>query len=337
MPNVSVIIPNYNREMFIGETIGNLLHQTEPPEEIIVVDDGSTDRSVEIVRSFGDKVILIQQPNQGPGGARNAGLERARCDYIQFQDSDDLLSLNKLAVQSRLMEATQADIVFGPWVKVRITDRTLKCKGHVIQQQMPPPDFPLTHWWLRGWFSLFPPLLLRRTFLHRVGTFRTDLLMCEDAEFLFRLLTSQPKCVFSPETLMLYRMHDHDRLTGKDRHKRSRQMEDWARLLLLLHERIDAVQLNLDRRTRSLLLSKMNATLRYRRRFHPSRPGIEAALRIRVRGMSRLWLFILEIRSYRQAFFRFLFRGTFLIPAYRPGNPTVIQRQLIAELGYRID
>src|SRR5579864_366780 len=94
--NVSVIVPNYNRETLIGETISNLLAQTLPPSEIIVVDDGSTDKSVDVIRSFGDKIKLIQQSNQGPGAARNAGLRIATGDFIQFQDSDDLFSLNKI-------------------------------------------------------------------------------------------------------------------------------------------------------------------------------------------------------------------------------------------------
>src|ERR1700677_1213804 len=93
---VSVIIPNFNREALIGETISNLLNQTMAPDEIIVIDDGSKDKSVEVIRSFGDQLTLIQQTNQGPGAARNAGLRIATGEFIQFQDSDDLYSRNKL-------------------------------------------------------------------------------------------------------------------------------------------------------------------------------------------------------------------------------------------------
>src|SRR5579859_1319636 len=103
-PKVSVIVPNYNRETLVGETISNLLAQTLPPFQIIVVDDGSTDKSVDVIRSFGGTVKLIQQPNQGPGAARNAGLKIAAGDFVQFQDSDDLLSLNKIETQAKLLE-----------------------------------------------------------------------------------------------------------------------------------------------------------------------------------------------------------------------------------------
>ncbi len=118
MNGVSVIIPNYNRETLIGETISNLLKQSLPPCEIIIVDDGSTDKSVEIIRSCGAKIKQIQQNNPGAGAARNAGLRAAIGEFIQFQDSDDLFSLNKMAVQAKLLEQTGADIAFSPWVKL---------------------------------------------------------------------------------------------------------------------------------------------------------------------------------------------------------------------------
>ena len=71
MNRISVIIPNFNRAGVIVATIENMLAQTLPPNEVIVVDDGSTDDSVEVIRSFGNRVTLIEQKNQGPGAARS--------------------------------------------------------------------------------------------------------------------------------------------------------------------------------------------------------------------------------------------------------------------------
>gem|GEM_PF-5011888 len=73
---VSVVIPNFNRAGIIGETIENMLRQSLPPHEVIVVDDGSTDNSAGVIRSFGSRVKLIQQENKGPGAARNTVLAR---------------------------------------------------------------------------------------------------------------------------------------------------------------------------------------------------------------------------------------------------------------------
>src|SRR5580658_7896578 len=207
VPNVSAIVPNYNRETLIGETISNLLAQTLPAHEIIVVDDGSTDNSVDVIRGFGDKVKLIQQPNQGPGAARNAGLQIATGEFVQFQDSDDLFSLNKIETQAKLLERTGADIAFCPWVKLKIEGGNASLENHVLQQAMPSEKISLPCWWLRGWSTVFQSLLFRRSFLAKTGFYRTDLMPSEDTEFFFRLLTNSPVVEFTGKALALYRLH----------------------------------------------------------------------------------------------------------------------------------
>ncbi len=90
MSSISVIIPAYNAEKFIGEAIESALNQTRPAKEIVVVDDASTDRTVEIARSFGDRVtVLVNAVNSGPGHSRNAGVAASTGDYLAFLDADD--------------------------------------------------------------------------------------------------------------------------------------------------------------------------------------------------------------------------------------------------------
>ncbi|MBC8377964.1 MAG: glycosyltransferase family 2 protein [Planctomycetes bacterium] len=96
---ISVVIPAYNAEKHIARAIESALAQTRPADEIIVVDDGSADTTAEVVRSFGDKVVLIQQENAGASVARNAGLEAATGDWIAFLDADDEWVSNKLELQ----------------------------------------------------------------------------------------------------------------------------------------------------------------------------------------------------------------------------------------------
>ena len=187
MIKVSVIIPNFNRESLIGETIENMLSQTLQPQEIIVVDDGSTDSSVEVIKSFGSRITLICQENKGPGAARNAGLEIATGDYIQFFDSDDLCSLNKLEAQAKSLQCSGADIAYSPWVPVCIESRQVRIEKHVFQQHELPTDVDPLGYFLRGWVSVFQALMFRRSFLQKVGVYRTDLMPAEDSEFLFRM------------------------------------------------------------------------------------------------------------------------------------------------------
>jgi len=103
-PLVSVIMPAYNAEAFIGEAIESALAQTYRPIEIIVADDGSTDGTAEATRAFGDPVRCFDQENQGPAGARNLALQHARGEYAAFLDADDRWHPQKIRLQVETME-----------------------------------------------------------------------------------------------------------------------------------------------------------------------------------------------------------------------------------------
>ncbi|MCP9452157.1 MAG: glycosyltransferase family 2 protein [Nitrospira sp.] len=102
--DVSVIIPTYNRAHLVAEAIESVLRQTRPPREIIVVDDGSTDDTKQVLASFGNRITAIHQDNKGVGGARNRALEAAQGRYLAFLDSDDLWMERKLEWQVAIME-----------------------------------------------------------------------------------------------------------------------------------------------------------------------------------------------------------------------------------------
>lgn len=101
---ISVIIPTYNRARLLGEALESVLRQEEPAFEILVVDDGSTDETDELLRKHGDRVRVLRQENRGPAAARNLGIEQARGDYIAFLDSDDVWFPWTLAVYRSAIE-----------------------------------------------------------------------------------------------------------------------------------------------------------------------------------------------------------------------------------------
>ncbi|EPX80518.1 glycosyltransferase family 2 protein [Salipiger mucosus] len=106
MPQASIVVPAFNAADTLGETLRSLLAQTHPDFEIVVVDDGSTDRTVAVARGFGDaRIRVVQQPNRGLAGARNSGIAAARGAFIGFCDADDLWRPTKLAAHVAHLEA----------------------------------------------------------------------------------------------------------------------------------------------------------------------------------------------------------------------------------------
>jgi glycosyltransferase involved in cell wall biosynthesis len=111
-PLVSILIPAYNAEQWLRETLESALGQTHPRKEIILVNDGSTDRTLEIAKSFASRSVkVLDQPNAGGPAARNKALAHAQGDYIQWLDHDDLLAPNKISAQLAELERIQDDRV----------------------------------------------------------------------------------------------------------------------------------------------------------------------------------------------------------------------------------
>src|ERR1035441_5323830 len=97
--SISVVIPAYNRSRFIAETLESVLAQTLQPDEVLVVDDGSTDDTAAIAESFVPRVRVFRRSNQKQAAARNFGVMQATSEWIAFNDADDLWDPNKLELQ----------------------------------------------------------------------------------------------------------------------------------------------------------------------------------------------------------------------------------------------
>jgi glycosyltransferase involved in cell wall biosynthesis len=111
-PTISVVIPAYNSEPFIAEAIESVLAQTVPPDEVIVVDDGSTDGTADALQRFGSRVQLLQQANKGPSAARNRGASAARGTWLAFIDADDTWLPTKLQRQLEIASAEKVKMVY---------------------------------------------------------------------------------------------------------------------------------------------------------------------------------------------------------------------------------
>jgi glycosyltransferase involved in cell wall biosynthesis len=205
MKTVSVIIPNYNYGRFLREAIDSALGQTHPPHEVIVIDDGSTDESREILESYGMRIRVHYQQNEGVGAARNKGAEMATGEVLAFLDADDLWAPAKI-------EKQLADLESKPNVGlVHCGLQYIDENGRQGDEYLVGREGEVAEDLLRfepvisgpGGTSLIP----RSVFLG-VGGYDTnkDLHPSEDWELSYRIATKY-RFAFVPEPLLFYRQH----------------------------------------------------------------------------------------------------------------------------------
>jgi len=225
----SVVIPLYNREDYIGRAIGSVLSQTHQRFEILVVNDGSSDRSVDIVSGMGDsRVRLINQPNQGPSTARNTGIRHARYNWIAFLDSDDEWLPTHLAEAARTLRQYEDLRWYFSGYSVRTQD------GHTLEDHTVPEqsgrleDFFAAV--LRFHFTLPTVGIVHKSVFEDVGDFSPELVRGEDLELWFRIGRRFPAVGYSPElTAVYYQMEDS--LTATNKGKRA---PDWLKMLKVM-------------------------------------------------------------------------------------------------------
>lgn len=162
---VSVVIPAYNAEKCLGETLASVLAQTRPADEILVIDDGSQDDTEKIAKSFGSSIRYIRQANQGIAGARNTGIREARSEWIALLDHDDLMLPDKLQKQMSIIEShPELSVVYSSF-DAFYPDGSTK---HVAA-------FPADKLWpaIRYRTPILPSAaIIRRSALEEVGGFR---------------------------------------------------------------------------------------------------------------------------------------------------------------------
>lgn len=194
MPRFSVVIPAYNAERTIGETIGSVLAQTAADLELIVVDDGSSDSTPELVAGIANadpRVRLVRQPNAGTAGARNTGIAEATAPYVSFVDNDDLWMPTYLESMGAALDA-DATAGFAYCDAYALDDATLRLRRRTELESRPPPppgasrDEILVA--LGSANFVMSSATVRREVLTELGGFRTDVYGVDDLDLWFRIL-----------------------------------------------------------------------------------------------------------------------------------------------------
>lgn len=213
--SVSVVIPAYNAARYLAAAVDSILAQTRPPLEIIVINDGSTDNTLEVAQSFGPRVHVISQPNGGISVARNAGIAAARGSLIALQDADDLALPRRIELQAAALEAdAELELVLAHIIKFSHAGDCPKQPGCV-------PGI----------------VMARRSLFDRVGLFDPEVKLAEFLDWYARAREMGLKERMLPEVLMRRRIHD-DNIGVREAHLKG----NYARIL----------KASLDRRRASL-------------------------------------------------------------------------------------
>lgn len=203
-PRVSIIIPAYNRANMILTALKSVLAQTYPDWEAIVVDDGSSDNTREVVAGVKDaRVRYIYQENKGLPGARNAGIRASSGEYVAFLDSDDAFLPEKLALQVPVLDANpDLCLVAGGFIEVDMNMRPLR----EIRPWVKNPTLDLLDWVRTCSFCVGSPLV-RRGWLDRAGLFDENMRYVEDWDLWLRMASMGCHMQWLKKPVYLYRMH----------------------------------------------------------------------------------------------------------------------------------
>jgi glycosyltransferase involved in cell wall biosynthesis len=209
---VSILIPCYNAEPWIAAAIESALAQTWLDKEIIVVDDGSTDHSLDVIKRFNGRIRWETGPNCGGNAARNRLLQFARGEWVQYLDADDYLLPEKIAQQMQFVSAhADLDIVFGP-----ITLEHWSAQGS-RRELLPIPE-PHDLWILLAAWGL-PQTgapLWRKQAIFDVGGWNPDQPCCQEHELYLRLLLDKKRFAYHPTNGAVYRQWSTETVCKRD-------------------------------------------------------------------------------------------------------------------------
>lgn len=225
MARVSVLIPTYNRQEYIGEAIRSIQSQTYEDCEIVVVDDGSTDDTEQVVKRFGDDIRYIYQQNQGVSTARNLAFRKSTGEYVVFLDSDDYLLPNALGnLAHALDDSPTSDIVYSNGYIVD-TDGVHQA---TLSDYSPRPFVDALETFVVGNPLGLHGTMFRRSALERIdGPFDPQMLGYEDWDMIMRLKANGCTFHFLAAYTACYRFHGGNKSAPKSALSEKRRLSLW--------------------------------------------------------------------------------------------------------------
>lgn len=213
---VSVIIPCRDGAEWLGEAIESCLSQTWRNLQIIVIDNGSVDGSLDVAKCYQSRAVLVLEcERKGASAARNFGLKRAEGDFIQFLDADDVLDPDKIRVQvERLASAPQGSVASGAWARFRYLPSDAVFTPEPVWRNFAPEEFLIASWLGDGMMPNFA-WLTPRALVEQAGPWDETLSLNDDGEYFSRVLLAASGIIFCGDARGYYRSSSQPTLSGR--------------------------------------------------------------------------------------------------------------------------
>ena len=211
---VSVLIPCFNAERYLGETLESALKQSLPPVEILVVDDRSTDASRAIAEKYAPAVRVLTNVGQGASAARNHASANASGEFFQFLDADDLLEPTALATRVDALQRSGANVAVSDWQRLVERDGTWM-PGKIESGHLPDSTDPADLSVFKGFWAPPAAVLYRRTVCDRIHGWRENLPVIQDHRFLLDAARLGGRFAHVQGVGARYRQHAHSSLSSR--------------------------------------------------------------------------------------------------------------------------
>jgi len=212
---VSIIIPCHNAERFLRQTLDSVFTQTYPHTEIIVIDDGSTDATAEVIRSYADRVTAEFGPNRGASAARNRGTALARGEFIQYLDADDLLMPGGIAARIAALKQSGADVAYSDWERLVEVEPDVFFASERVVRRIEDIDPNVEIALITSFWAPPAALTYRRSLVEKIGDWKEWLPIIQDARFLQDAGLVGGHFIYAPGIGARYREHRGARLSRR--------------------------------------------------------------------------------------------------------------------------